>query len=294
MDEKMYDIVFLGHYTKDKIIREGKTIHVDGGAINYGAYLAANSGLKTAVITRLSEKDKHVVTELEEIGVDVYVSYSPQSTELVLKYPDNDIDQRVIYMSSSAGPFTVAEVKDINSKIFAIGSSVRGEVPLEVLKEIRKKGSLISLDIQGYIRVLENGILHNREWPDMEEYLKFVDILKTDMVEAESLTGEKNIKNALRVLEEYGPREVIITYCDGVFVYDGKKYYERYFYPQKMLSRSGRGDTVIAAYLIKRIEKVPEKALIWAAAVASLKLEVVGPFKGSYQDIERLIQDKYE
>ena len=294
MENKVYDIAFLGNYTKDTIISNAGIRHMDGGAINYGAHLAARLGLKVAVITRLSAEDNHIVKNLEEIGVDVLVSYTPQSTELVLEYPTNNLDHRIIHFKSSAGPFTIDEVKDINSRIFAIGPSIRGEVPLEVIKKIREKDTLISLDVQGYIRIIENDVLVNTKWPDIEKYLALIDVLKTDAVEAQVLTGKTDIREAARILGEFGPKEVILTHCDGILAYDGHKYYESSFHPRKMVGRSGRGDTVIATYIAKRLENSPQEALNWAAAATSLKMETEGPFKGSKEEIEDLLREKYQ
>lgn len=294
MGNEIYDIAVLGHYTKDTIISSTGTRNIDGGAINYGAHMAARLGSKVAVITRLSAGDKHVVQKLEEDGVDVFVSFTPQSTTLVLEYPTDNPDYRIIRFKSSAGPFTVEEVEGINSKIFAIGPSIRGEVPLEVIKRIREKNTLISLDVQGYIRIVENNILVNAKWPELEEYLSLINVIKTDAVEAEFLTGENDIKKSARILAEYGPSEVVLTHRNGILVYDGQKYYESAFYPKKIIGRSGRGDTVISTYMLKRLENSPQKALDWAAAAVSLKMEAEGPFTGTREQIEDLLKRKYQ
>lgn len=293
MENKIYDIAVLGHYTKDTIISNEGTRHVDGGAINYGAHMAACLGSKVAAITRLSSEDKHVVEKLEQAGVDVFVKYTAKSTELVIEYPTNNPDYRIIHFKNSAGPFTVEEVNDIYSRIFAIGPSIRGEVPVDVIKKIREKNALISLDVQGYIRIIEDNILANKEWPEIGNYLYLINVLKADAVEAEFLTGENDIKKSARILAEYGPEEVVITHRDGILLYDGKKYYESNFYPKNIVGRSGRGDTVISTYMLKRLENSPQKALDWAAAAVSLKMEAEGPFMGSKKAIEDLLRKKY-
>lgn len=293
MKNKMYDIAVLGHYTKDTIISNAGTRHVDGGAINYGAHIAACLGSKVVAITRLSVEDRQVVKKLEEVGVDVFVKYTTKSTELVLEYPTDNPDYRIIRFKSSAGSFTVEEVENINSRIFAIGPSIRGEVSVEVIKKIREKGALISLDVQGYIRIVQDNILVNKEWPEIGNYLYLTDVLKADAVEAAFLTGEHDIKKSARILAEYGPKEVVITHRDGVLLYDGKRYYESNFYPRKIVGRSGRGDTVISTYMLKRLESSPQRALDWAAAAVSLKMEAEGPFVGSKKEIESLLSKHY-
>ncbi len=67
----MYDIAFVGNYTKDTIVSAAGTRVVDGGAFNYGAHAAVQMGLRTAAVTRLAGEDWHVVEGLARLGVDV-------------------------------------------------------------------------------------------------------------------------------------------------------------------------------------------------------------------------------
>lgn len=98
-----YDVALIGHYTKDTIVSSSGTRLVNGGAFNYGAHVAARMGLKVAAVTRLAKEDRAVVDELEELGVDLYATYTPQSTCLRLVYPTANVDERVIYVTSTAG-----------------------------------------------------------------------------------------------------------------------------------------------------------------------------------------------
>jgi sugar/nucleoside kinase (ribokinase family) len=121
---KFYDIAFVGHYTKDTIVSASGIRVVDGGAFNYGANVAARMGLKVAAATRLAKEDLRVVEKLKHLGVDVFSHISPQSTCLRLEYPTSNVDERVIYVTSSAGPFTTAEVEKIQAKAIVIGASM--------------------------------------------------------------------------------------------------------------------------------------------------------------------------
>ncbi|MBA7696451.1 hypothetical protein ES703_105099 [subsurface metagenome] len=105
--DRVYDIVFLGNYTRDTIVSPRGTRVVDGGAFFYGASVAARMGLKTAAVTRLAREDFRVVEELKGIGVDVFARVSPRSTCLRLEYPSSNVDERVIYVTSTAGAFLI-------------------------------------------------------------------------------------------------------------------------------------------------------------------------------------------
>jgi sugar/nucleoside kinase (ribokinase family) len=291
--KKIYDIAFLGHYTKDTIVSSEGTRRVDGGAFNYGSHLAIRMGLRVAAITRLAREDFHVIEELKKLGVDVFAKATPQSTCLRLEYPTSNVDERIIYITSSAGPFTPSEVKEISSKAFVIGASARGEVPLGVLEELRKKVTILSADVQGFIRIVHEGRLVSKDWPEKEKVLAMVDVLKTDAVEAGLLTGKSDIRVAARIIADFGPKEVVITHSNGLLVYDGNHFYETNFYPKQLIGRSGRGDTCIGSYVARRLNAPPPQAMIWAAAVTSLKMEAEGPFRRDIREVEELIQKKY-
>ena len=289
----MYDIAFLGHYTKDTIVSaEGMRV-VDGGAFHYGSHLAIRMGLRVAAITRLAQEDFHVVDGLKKLGVEVFAKATTHSTCLRLVYPTSNMDERILYMTGSAGPFAPSDVEDVSARFFVIGASVRGEVPLEVIEELRSKETQVAVDLQGFVRVVRDGQFVSEDWPEKETVLSQVDIVKADAVEAELLTGESDMRVAAKIIADCGPKEIVLTHKDGVLVYDGKQYHGARFYPEKLLGRSGRGDTCIAAYVARRLTAPPSEATRWAAAATSLKLEAEGPFRREAREIEELIKKKY-
>jgi sugar/nucleoside kinase (ribokinase family) len=284
-----FDIAFLGHYTKDTIVFPHETKISRGGAFYYGVHVVVKMGLKAAVITRLAEEDFDVVEELSRMGVKVFVTPTVQSTSLKLIYPTQDLDCRTVYNVGFAGPFTPAEVTPVQARIFHIGASIRGEVPLEVIKALAQKEARISLDAQGFVRVNRGGELVYEDWPEGTQALKLVDILKADSVEAEVLTGRSDLREAAKVLAEFGPNEVVLTHGKGVLVYADGRFYSAPFHTREMRGRTGRGDTCIAAYLGKRLTVSPAEATTWAAALTSLKMEAEGPFRRGIEEVEELI-----
>jgi len=250
-------------------------------------------GLRVAAITRLAQEDFHVVDGLKKLGVEVFAKATTHSTCLRLVYPTSNMDERILYMTSSAGPFAPSDVEDVSARFFVIGASVRGEVSLEVIEELRRKETQVAVDLQGFVRVVRDGQFVSEDWPEKETVLSQVDIVKADAVEAELLTGESDMRVAAKIIADFGPKEIVLTHKDGVLVYDGKQYHEARFYPEKLLGRSGRGDTCIAAYVARRLTAPPSEATRWAAAATSLKLEAEGPFRREAREIEELIKKKY-
>ena len=286
-----YDITLIGNYTKDKIVTPREIKYVDGGGFNYGAHAAIALWAKTAAITRLKKDDKHVVDNLTNIGIDAFPTYTDCSTHIELIYPTDDFDERTLVMPKSAGSFSSEQFKDIKSKIFLVNASVRDEFKIQTLIDLEKKRSLIGIDLQGFIRTIDKkNILVNSLWNEKKEALELTHYLKADGVEAEFLTGESDLVAAAKVLRSFGPKEVIITHKNGVLVYDGENIYQEPFILDKIVGRSGRGDTCGASYVYKRLSLEPKEAIKWAAAATSLKMESDTPLKNTYKEIEQRVQ----
>lgn len=291
----LYDLVIIGNYTKDTIVSNSGIRYVDGGGFYYGAFAAVMLGLKVAAVTRLAKQDFHVVNNLKGLGVDVFATATPMSTHIRLEYPNSNVDERILYVTKTAGAFTSDQLKGLKAKAFIFNPSIRCEVNLEVIKEVKKRATILVADVQGFVRTIApDGKLVYKEWTEKSPVLSQIDALKTDAVEAEMLTGERDIKTAARKLADLGPKEVVLTHRHGVLVYADGKFHEAAFFPKKLVGRSGRGDTCIASYVGKRLTASSAEATIWAAAVTSLKMESEGPICRTIGEVEELIRQKYK
>jgi sugar/nucleoside kinase (ribokinase family) len=290
---KSYDVLYIGNYTKDTIISPSSTKVVDGGAVNYAAHAAARLGVRVAVVTRLAKEDEQVVETFKQSGIDCYVTYSPTSTLLQLEYPTADPDIRTLSVTSVAGSITAGDVEKLDARAAVIGSSLRGEVGRDVLRALKDKNMRVAADMQGFVRVLRGVELKYESWDEMQSTLALLDVVKSDAVEAEFLTGEKDIQKAAKFYAQMGTREIVLTHKDGLLLYADGKFNEMNFYPTRLDGRSGRGDTCLGTYVAMRLSMAPREAGIWAAAVTSLKMEHLGPFNRSIGEVEDLIRSKY-
>jgi sugar/nucleoside kinase (ribokinase family) len=290
---KNYDVLYIGNYTKDTIISPAGTKYVDGGAVNYAAHAAVRLGMKVAVVTHLAKEDDRVVEKFTQSGIDCYVTYTPQSTLMKLEYPTTNPDIRNLSVAGTAGSITAAEVEELDARAAVIGSSLRGEVGMDVIHALKNKNMLVAADMQGYVRVLRGVKLKYEPWDEMQSTLAQVDVVKSDAVEAEFLTGETDIYKAAKFYADMGPKEIVLTHKDGLLIFADGKYHEMGFYPVRLDGRSGRGDTCIGTYVARRLSMAPREAGIWAAAVTSLKMENLGPFNRSISEVEAFIHEKY-
>ncbi len=289
-----FDVATIGNFTKDTIVTAAGTSYADGGGVNYSANAALALGRKVAAIMRLAAEDFHVVRALEDAGITVFATATPSSTLMRLEYPTDNPDERTLTVADHAGSFTPDQVRAVDAAAFIISPSFRGEMPIETIRALREKDAMISADAQGFIRVRHpDGRLEHLPWPEQEEVLGLIDILKADVVEAEAMTGEADIKRAAELLAAQGPREVIITHRDGIVLLADGQMLEADFHAESMLGRSGRGDTCVGSYVAARLEHPPEEALRWSAAVTSMKVSVPGPIHRSYQEIVDFVDKKY-
>ncbi|MBV6449874.1 MAG: hypothetical protein MHPDNHAH_00587 [Anaerolineales bacterium] len=290
---KNYDVLYIGNYTKDTIISPAGTKNVDGGAVNYAAHAAARLGMNVAVVTRLAKEDSHVVDKFTRSGIDCFATYTPHSTLMKLEYPTMDPDIRNLSVTETAGSVTAADVENISAKAAVIGSSLRGEVGMDVIRALKSRNVLVAADMQGFVRVLRGVELKYEPWDEMSSTLAQVDVVKSDAVEAEFLTGETDIFKAAKYYADMGPTEIVLTHKDGVLIYAEGNFHEMGFYPAQLIGRSGRGDTCVGTYVAKRLSLPPREAGIWAAAVTSLKMEKLGPFDRSISEVTTFIEEKY-
>ncbi|MEA1965096.1 MAG: PfkB family carbohydrate kinase [Candidatus Aerophobetes bacterium] len=289
MVSQKFDVVLVGHFSKDKNLVDGEEKNRPGGAVYYGAFPLKLMGINVAVVTKVAREDLSELADFEKNDIPVFVKESSQTTEVKNIYSTKKPDKRQHYLLEFAGPFNEENFPDVEAEIIHIGALMRGEVPLDLVKSLSKKADL-SLDVQGFVRARESDRLVIKDWEEKDEALPYVKYLKTDMVEAEILTGSSEIRSAAKNLAELGPSEILITHKDGAVLFAQEKFYQAPFTPKSLKGRTGRGDTCMATYIGKRLSLSAPKALRFAAGLTTIKLEKEGPFKGKLEDVETLLK----
>ena len=97
-----FDLVTVGNYTKDTIVTQAGTRHVDGGGYSYAAHAACLAGIRVAAVTRLADEDRLVTEPLRAKGVVVHAYSSPSSTLMRLEYPTANVDERILTVAAVA------------------------------------------------------------------------------------------------------------------------------------------------------------------------------------------------
>ncbi|MCK9160468.1 MAG: PfkB family carbohydrate kinase [Bacteroidaceae bacterium] len=288
---KKHDLCCIGHITLDRIITPQKSIDMPGGSAYYCSYAVSRfKDLDYSLVTSVGASEMHVVDQLRKDGIDVTVFLSEHSLCFENIYHEN-IDDRIQRVLAKANPFKAEQLKDIEAKIYHLGSLMADDFDLEDIKTLAKKG-LVAVDSQGYLREVRGTKVYPIDWKEKKEALKFVHFLKVNEHEMEVLTGCKDPKQAAQILYDWGVKEVLVTLGSmGSIIYDGKTFYNIPAYvPQEAVDATGCGDTYTIGYLYQRVNGVDiEKAGNFAAAMSTIKLEQSGPFLGNKEDIIRCL-----
>lgn len=286
----MYDICCVGHITLDKVVTPRVTAHMAGGTSFYFSNAIRNMDVSYTLVTTLAESEMVVVEKLRAKGIHVNACACGLSVYFENIYSENQ-DHRTQRVLQKANPFTVEQLQEIDAQIFHLGPLLADDMPVELIKELNSRGK-VSLDVQGYLRKVEDKNVVAIDWADKREALQYIDILKANEHETEVLTGSKDIHEGARILADWGVKEVVLTLGSmGSVIYTGGVFYNIPAYkPSAVVDATGCGDTYMAGYLYQRIKGASfQQAGEFAAAMASFKIESSGPFTGTEDDVLNLI-----
>ena len=284
------DLMLVGHLALDQVVVMGQQRARLGSAVFFGAFAARAMDISQLVVTKLSPADQQQLEVFKQASIPVHWTPSAHTTGIRNIYTTADQDRRTCVLIHAGDPFEIGEIPDIQVRIIHLGPLLAGQVSEPVIQQLWARalrwGGELSLDAQGFTRVVQGEELRNRPWTDGEQILGRVTYLKADAAEAEALTGETDLDRAVHALADLGPREVVLTHASGVRVLANSELTFAPFDARCLEGRTGRGDTCMASYLSARLQGHPPAwAGRWAAALTSLKMEKDGPFAGTKEQV---------
>jgi len=291
----VYDIVFIGHMCFDEVIPYQQAPRVaPGSAVLCGALAAARVGKNVAVVTQMALRDQNTLEPFQQNGVAVHVIPSPKTTYMKVVHPTADVDERQIYQLANAGFFSPVGLPPLAARQVHLAGITDQEFSLLFVQRLKQKGYRLSVDMQSFVRQVQpvTGRIAFRDVPAKVDIVRHMDMVKLDVVEARVLTGTDDLEQAARTVEGWGCPEVVITRADGVLARAGSKTLYEKFSNRSVAGRTGRGDTVFAAYVARRLDHEAAEALKFAAALVSIKMETPGPFNGTLAEVLTRMQQR--
>jgi len=290
----MKDICCIGHITKDKIVTPNRTVYMAGGTSFYFAY-AINQlpkDVSFSLVTAMDPTEKEPVEKMLEAGIDVTLNASRNTVFFENIYYGENQNERKQRVLAKADPFTIEQLKNVEAKVYHLGSLLSDDFSTEVVEYLASKGK-VSIDVQGYLREVRDEKVYAIDWKDKLKVLKNTYYLKVNETEMETITGLKEPHEAAKLIHSWGVTEVIITLgSEGSLIFvDGEFYQIPAYKPHEVVDATGCGDTYSAGYLYKRLQgATPTEAGKFAAAMCTIKLEHNGPFNRSIEDVMNIIK----
>jgi len=273
-----FDVVIAGHFAKDRNVYLGEARPMLGGAVYYGGFVLAGLGVRGALLTRMAEKDRSLLQPLEDKGIRVFSSYGSATTGIENTYLDATRDRRTCKPIAVCEPLQAGAFPPFEASVVHIAPLICGEAPEPFVREVAQHG-MLSLDAQGFLRVIHDGGLRLEKQEALSNLLPAASFFKLDHAEAEVLTDTDDKKAALEKIQAMGVREIVLTHAEGVTACRDNRYVQAAWTSRRLDGRTGRGDTCMAAYLgCRALGLSPEDSLPIAAVVTSLKMEQEGPF----------------
>ncbi|HIC91610.1 MAG TPA: hypothetical protein EYP21_06055 [Syntrophaceae bacterium] len=275
------NLAVIGSITKDLIRIGEKSKRCIGGTVYYSSLTLVKLGAKATIITKLAKADEHILEELRRVGVSIFSSYCRYTTSCENIYNQTDINKRVQFIPYLSDPITPSDIPDkiATCDIIHLGPIHKKDIAIETVSYLeRNLDSVLSLDIQGYLREVDSdGNVQLRPWRNKGEVLGAIDVLKANQEEMVTLSESNNIQYGMRsIAREYDISEIIVT-CGskGSMIYlDGTIF--NVPCPRALVGdATGSGDIFISSYLVARFKdkKDPLAAAKYASKITSKKIE---------------------
>jgi sugar/nucleoside kinase (ribokinase family) len=286
----MFDVCVIGPVARDlNTIGGREQAPQPGGAAYYATMVYARLGLRSAVVTRVAPPDEEpLLAELRGQGVTIVNLGTELSTTFRNIYDPANPDARRQRIDAVAPPIRAGDLPAIAARIWQIGPLTRQEGDLGLIARCAAQGGLVAMDVQGFTREVVGGEIRPAPPAQSLAPLARLGVLKADDAEILSFTGAGDVASAAARVQAAGVRETLVTYASrGSTIFGEAGRLEiRALPPRRHVDPTGCGDTYLAAYMSCRLGSDDLPACgAFAAAVASLKLEQVGPFRGTPADI---------
>jgi sugar/nucleoside kinase (ribokinase family) len=297
------DVAVIGHFSIDTILLPSRTAPfvVLGGAATYTSFATKRLGATTSVISKVGGNFPEAYlwwVKQEGIDISAVTKHAKEpTTQFELQY-NADLSERTLKLKSKGTPISLDDLPaGFKAKAVHI-APITNEVSFEVIEHLKHCADVVSLDPQGLLRsfdeagnVTENTSLDAR-------IFSLINICKSSQNEIFRLTGESELKPAIRAIHDVGVETVIVTMGTkgSVLSVEGAQYNIAACPSQVLVDPTGAGDVFIGGFLT---EFLRQKESTWCACVgsaaASLVVEGIGPtYFGKKEEIYQRAKVLYE
>ncbi|TRO44236.1 carbohydrate kinase family protein [Candidatus Bathyarchaeota archaeon] len=302
METNISDVAVVGHFSVDSIILPSRphAFMMLGGSVTYVSLVAKRLEASASVISKVGgDFPEAYLWWLKEEGIDisgVVKHEAEQSTRFELEY-SSDLSTRILHLKGRSSPLTLADLP-IHARAKALHvAPIDGEISYEVIEELKKRADVLSLDPQGLLRTFDEAGNVYCCTPMDRRLLSLLNVYKSTLEEIIALTGESDIKLALKAIHDFGVDTVIVTMgAKGAVLSVAGSAYNIPVCTSAPVDPTGAGDVFIGGFLT---EYIRAKDSLWCACVgsaaASVVVEGLGATSiGEKEEIYRRAESLYE
>jgi sugar/nucleoside kinase (ribokinase family) len=243
----MSSIAAIGNLTLDRVADAPPR---PGGAVYYSARALAQLGADAHIGASCAPEDRaKLVPPVEAFGVPV--TWHESSTTTAFSFHYGQGGRRIMYLDAVGKSWSPDDAVEAASDAgwVHVGGLTRADFPPHTLAALSGENRKLLVDAQGLIRTAELGRL--RTDGDIGDVLGYVTILKLDVEEAETLTGDADPER----LRSLGVPEVILTLGPHGSVVITADAIQRVRAEELagVVDPTGAGDTFSAGYLLARV-----------------------------------------
>ena len=303
MASQIFDVAVAGHFSVDTLILPNRTFpfKILGGPAVYASFAAKRLDAQVSVLSKVGADFPQAylwLLEQEGINIENVARHPGEVTTCFELTYKTDFEDRTLKLKSKGSPLILDDLpKDFHAKALHL-APIANEITLEVAEELKKCSECLCVDPQGLVRafdvegnVSETAVVDNH-------IFGLTDIFKSSIVEIYRLTGESEVKSAMRAIHDVGVETVIVTMGikGSVLSVEGAFYNIDPCPSQVLVDPTGAGDVFIGSFLA---EYVRGKETLWCAAVGSAAASTVveglgSTYFGSKDEVYRRAQVLYE
>ena len=267
-------LAVVGSTTIDTVVDGDHRRLKRGGVPTYAGLAARLLGLEVEIRTNVAEADAWILDTLSAKGIRVQRGPSPATTRFT-NYIDGDARQQEI--PAAAAPLTAAQCAATEAACVLLGPLHPDDIAAEAVESLAHSTADVALDLQGYVRRVENGRVTPLVAPGIEVALRAARLLKADADEL-ALVLAHCACDLPHLLERYAIDELVLTRGSqgGTVHLRGADPVLYAAHPaQHQGDPTGAGDVFFAAYLHVRLfnGQSPATASAQAAEVAARQIE---------------------
>ena len=259
----------------------GKTDKILGGAGTFISLAASYAGAQPQVVSVVGgDFEKKYIELLENHDIDtngIQVKEDEKTFFWSGKY-DNDMNSRETLVTelNSLGTFDPVVPDSYKTAEFLMLGNLSPDVQRKVIEQMAARPKLIIMDTMNF-------------WMDtmmdeLKSTIAMVDVLSINDEEARQLSGEYSLKKAAKVIQQMGPKYLIIKKGEhGALLFNDSQIFFAPALPlEEVFDPTGAGDTFaggFAGYLAKNGDisfNSMKNAVIFGSAMASFCVEKFG------------------